>query len=148
MPEPGDGMSFFLGIVNIALMIIGGLAFLFYLNRYSFIQKKVLIWAFILIFSSIFLMNHRLTIVWDNLPLIKYFQFPWRFLILTTFSTPLLIVVTVITSKDYFQPEHFLGITDEYYINRYIPAPVGSSEYYSTQEEYLRIPKKHLNASG
>jgi hypothetical protein len=40
VPEPGDGMSFFLGIVNIALMIIGGLAFLFYLNRYSFIQKK------------------------------------------------------------------------------------------------------------
>lgn len=158
VPGPGDGMSFFLGIVNIGMIIFGGLALVFYLKRYSFTQKRVLIWAFTLIFSSIFLMNHRSTVVWNNLPLIKYFQFPWRFLMATTFAFSLLVIaldkfrfkniisvliisVTLITSKDYFRPEHFLGRTDEYYLNRYIPTPIASTEYYSTQEEYLRLPK-------
>ena len=161
VPGPGDGMSFFLGIVNIAIMIIAGLALVFYLKKYSFIQKRVLIWTFFIIFSSIFLMNHRSTVVWDNLPLIKYFQFPWRFLMATTFAFPLLVIaldkfrlknlisiviiaITLITSKNYFQPEHFLGRSDEYYINRYIPTPVASTEYYSTQEEYLRLPKNTI----
>jgi hypothetical protein len=56
----------------------------------------------------------------------------------------LLIILVLITSRNYFRPEHFLGRTDEYYINRYVPAPIASTEYYSTQEEYLRLSKDTL----
>ena len=31
---------------------------------------------------------------------------------------------------------------DGYYINRYIPVPIASSEYLKTSEEYLRLPKE------
>ena len=103
-------------------------------------------------------MNHRSIFLWANLPMLPYFQFPWRFLILTTFAIPIsiivfdrirfnrkialvLILLTVATAGSYFRPQHFLGRIDSYYINRYIPTPIASEEYKKTQEEYLRLPK-------
>ena len=52
-----------------------------------------------------------------------------------------LIILTLVTTASYFRPQDFLGRTDEYFLNRYIPTPVASDEYKKTQEEYLRLPK-------
>jgi len=53
----------------------------------------------------------------------------------------LLVVLTLLTVGTNFRPQDFLGRKDDYFLNRYIPAPVVSEEYKKTQEEYLRLPK-------
>ncbi len=149
VPGPYDGMSFFLGSVNIALII---LAIVFFKKL-----NKVTAWALVMIGVSVFMMNYRSTFIWNLVPLLPYFQFPWRFLSLTTFATSILVLVfdkikfgkiigiiiiiaaIALNFTDY-KPQDFLGRTDEYYINRYIPYPTASAEYLKTQEEYLRLP--------
>lgn len=158
VPGPGDGMSFFLGIGNILVLILGFVIGIGSWDKLKTEHKMVTIWAFLCILCAIFLMNHRSSFLWNSLPLLPYFQFPWRFLILTTFAVPvlavlfdrfnsktviatLIIALTIITSGSYFRPQDFLGRMDEYYLNRYIPTPVASDEYLQIQEEYLRLPK-------
>ena len=158
VPGPYDGISFFLGISNLAVIILGLLSLVYFWNKYSKDQRIILIWGLICFLSAVFLMNYRSSFLWKTLPLLPYFQFPWRFLILTTFVTPFFLIalekigknnlitvsvvaLTLITSASYFRPQDFLGRTDEYFINRYIPNPLASEEYKKTQEEYLRLPK-------
>jgi hypothetical protein len=146
---PYDGMSFFLGSMNIALIIV---TFLLFKKL-----NKISVWALGMIGISIFMMNFRSTFLWENLPLVPYFQFPWRFLSLTTFATSILIIsldkfkyskqvgmiiilAVIAMNFSFFKPHDFLGRTDEYYINRYIPVPIASEEYLKTGEEYLRLP--------
>ena len=150
VPGPYDGMSFFLGAINIVLIVFA-LVFFKKLN-------KILIWALGIIGISVFMMNFRSTFVWNLVPLIPYFQFPWRFLSLTTFATSILVLIfdkfkfgkyigmtivlgVIALNFSFFKPHDFLGRTDDYYMNRYIPVPVASSEYLKTGEEYLRLPK-------
>ena len=158
VPGPYDGMSFFLGTLNLAVFILGIFIMFFKWSKLSKDKKIILSWALICTLSAIFLMNFRSTFIWTNLPLLPYFQFPWRFLILTTFSLPifiialenisikkiipvLVIILTIATSASYFRPQDFLGRFDDYYLNRYIPTPNVSDEYLKIQEEYLRLPK-------
>ncbi len=158
VPGPGDGMPFFLGIANVLILMSAAFLFLFKWKEISN-QRKILIgWALSAIVTVIFLMNHRSVPLWINLPLLPYFQFPWRFLILTTFFIPLLliafenlrlgkyllmasIIIIILPGIIYFKPQDFLGRKDDYFLNRYIPYPVASEEYKKTQEEYLRLPK-------
>jgi len=148
---PYDGMSFFLGLVNIILVIEAVIHFVRG-------RSKIVAWALFAFSLAIFMMNFRSSIIWDNLPLLPYFQFPWRFLSLTTFIVPVLviafakhkhlnyfalaiIIAAVALNFRYFKPHDFLGRGDDYYINRYIPVPAASEEYLKTGEEYLRLPK-------
>jgi len=147
---PYDGMSFFLGSLNIFLIICASVFF----KRLN----KISIWALGMIGVSVFMMNFRSTFLWEHLPLIPYFQFPWRFLSLTTFATSILVIslnkfkyskqagmiiifAVIAMNFTFFKPHDFLGRTDEYFINRYIPVPTASAEYLKTGEEYLRLPK-------
>ncbi len=157
VPGPYDGMSFFLGSANLLVLIIGVAYFFLNFKKISPEKKIIASWVVSAVFISIFLMNFRSTPIWDILPLLAYFQFPWRFLILTTFLIPLffilfdeikfkkiflfLVLILIIPAFFYFRPEDFLGRKDEYYLNKYIPFPALSSEYLKTQEEYLRLPK-------
>lgn len=158
VPGPGDGMSFFLGSVNIAVLVLGLVMFIFNFKKINRNRKLLIIWVIFGIASAFFLMNNRSIFVWNKTPLLPYFQFPWRFLILTTFFIPLFIILfdntlkkkiysisllllVIITSFSYFRPQDFLNRQDVYYLNRYIPYPVASNEYRTLQEEYLRLPK-------
>ncbi|MEK7616944.1 MAG: 6-pyruvoyl-tetrahydropterin synthase-related protein [Patescibacteria group bacterium] len=158
VPGEGDGMSFFLGYSSLLVLIFAsGLLFLKW-KGISKDKKVLFIWVCSGIFLAIFFTNHRSTFVWNSLPLMPYFQFPWRFLILTTFFIPLLVIIfdkskfekiiliillafVVYPTMSYFKPEHFLGRLDDYYLNKYIPYPKVSMEYLQHQEEYLRLPK-------
>jgi hypothetical protein len=51
-----------------------------------------------------------------------------------------IIAAAISINFSYFKPHDFLGRTDEYFTNRYIPFPVASEEYKKTGEEYLRLP--------
>ena len=157
VPGPHDGMSFFLGLVNILVLVAGGFLTILTWKKFKKLEKRILLWATIGLAVALFLMNFRSTFIWQNLPLLPYFQFPWRFLTLTTFFTPILliafkhlknkslaiilIVIIVLSSWSYFKPQDFLGRLDDYYLNRYIPYPKASDEYFKIQEEYLRLPK-------
>ncbi len=158
VPGPGDGMSFFLGSVNIAVLVLGLVMFIFNFKIINLNRKLLIIWVIFGIASAFFLMNNRSIFIWSKIPLLPYFQFPWRFLILTTFFIPLFIILfenifkksiytifllllVIVTSFSYFRPQDFLNRQDAYYLNRYIPYPVASSEYHTLQEEYLRLPK-------
>lgn len=157
VPGPGDGMSFFLGVANILVLILGISSLLLKFKKYSINERVILIWSLISLMAAVFLMNYRSSLIWQSVPLLPYFQFPWRFAVMTSLCIPplvislkyfklssvvaiLVILLTMTTSANYFKPQDFLGRGDDYYINRYIPSPVASIEYLTIQEEYLRLP--------
>ena len=149
VPGPYDGMSFFMGAVNIILII----AVIIFVKK----AKPIIYWSLLAIAVSVLLMNFRSTFLWDKIPYLPYFQFPWRFLSLTTFATSILVVIftdvkfskyiglliilfAIILNFTDYKPHDFLGRTDAYYLDRYIPYPTASKAYLQTQEEYLRLP--------
>lgn len=163
VPGPYDTMSFYIGFVGLVVVLLG---FIFFVRNYKkfFRDEKVfLLWGILIFFSSIFMMNHRSAFLWENLPLLPYFQFPWRFLAMITFCSPIfllgfsklslkkqdlsgfisftVILLAILLNFNYFKTSEYLGRGDDYYINRYIPVSVASDAYKQTSEEYLRLPK-------
>lgn len=157
---PHDGMSFFIGVANIAVVVLGLLLGTFFWRKIKTLEKTIFIWGIGVFFISIFMMNFRSSFLWSHLPLLPYFQFPWRFLTMITLSSVIFLIplnylkgvwkyaavgglslLAVVLTAGYFKPHDFLGREDEYYINRYIPDPSASKEYLETGEEYLRLPK-------
>lgn len=73
---PVDDMSFQIGLVHwlVPLIVIG----------ISILRRRLpppsVIFFFLLSFIFIFLTHSRSTFLWQLLPFMKYFQFPWRFL--------------------------------------------------------------------
>lgn len=157
VPGPYDGMSFFLGVSSLILIVLAVLLIFIKNFKFELETKLMIIWSVISLVIVIFMMNFRSSLLWSSLPLLPYFQFPWRFLMMTSFFIPLLVVslnkfkyanyfaisllvVTLAINFSYFRPQDFLGRKDDYYLNRYIPYPVASEDYKLTQEEYLRLP--------
>ena len=145
-PGPYDHMSFFIGIPNLVLMAAG----------LWVMMKKGRLMAGVMA-VSIFMMNYRSSYLWDHLPLIPYFQFPWRFLAPVAFASSMLViflkevkwssligvvlvVVALIFGVKYFRFYKFNGWNDAFFLKHYIPVPEASFEYRQTGEEYLRLP--------
>ncbi|MDP3994464.1 MAG: 6-pyruvoyl-tetrahydropterin synthase-related protein [bacterium] len=158
VPGPYDTMSFYMGWVGLLLVLVALIQFIVKFKKFSKEVKILFVWAVVVFFASIFMMNHRSAFLWRNLPLLPYFQFPWRFLSMITFCTPIfllafskykfgkiisfvVIVLAILLNFNYFKTSEYLGREDEYYLNRYIPALAASVEYGETSEEYLRLPK-------
>lgn len=158
VPGPYDGMSFFVGEINLIIMGVVLVLIFFKPSKITGEFKKIILWCLGGIFFSIIMMNFRSGWIWERVPLIVYFQFPWRFLTLVTFGTSLLVVIigkfkyfkiwailiivlAVAINFKRFKPNEFLSREDSYFINRYIPVPKPSSEYLTLKEEYLRLPK-------
>ena len=158
VPGPYDTMSFYFGITGIAVVVLGMVLFLLKFKKYSREEKIFFGWGVMILLVSIFMMNFRSAFLWRNLPLLPYFQFPWRFLAMVVFSIPILllgfskykfgkilslavVVAAIALNFNYFKTSEYLGRGDGYYIERYIPLPTASEEYRKTGEEYLRLPK-------
>ncbi len=154
-----DDMPFFIGYPALVLIVSSaGIIGFNLIKQKKFHIPMTGLWALLCLLISFIMMNYRSIFLWDKLPLLPYFQFPWRFLIVVTFVTPVLLVLlnkykyrnffayailllSISTMLFNFRPHDFLGRTDEYYLNRYVPYPQASEEYKLTQEEYLRLPK-------
>ncbi len=158
VPGPYDTMSFYFGLTGILTAISGLILFVLKFKKFSLEEKMFFIWGEVILLVSIFMMNFRSAFLWRNLPLLPYFQFPWRFLAMVVFSIPILllgfskykfgrvisyivIILAITLNFNYFKTSEYLGRGDAYYLNRYIPVPVASEEYKKTSEEYLRLPK-------
>ena len=159
VPGPYDTMSFYMGMTGIVVVTLGTAIFLFKNKKFSKAEKIFFCWATLVVLVSVFMMNFRSAWFWRNLPLLPYFQFPWRFLAMTTLVSPLflisfagfkyqkilaliIIVFSIVLNLNYFKTSEYLGRRDDYYINRYIPIMSASEEYKKTSEEYLRLPKE------
>lgn len=158
VPGPYDTMSFYIGIVGLIVVAVGLVLFAVSFKKFSISEKITFLWGLIIFFASIFMMDYRSAFLWYSIPLLPYFQFPWRFLAMIAFSSPLfllafskfkyvfvisliVIIASIALNFNYFKTSEYLGRGDSYYINRYIPYPVASEEYKKTGEEYLRLPK-------
>lgn len=134
---PWDGMSFQVGwphwwMVVVSLLMAG------YLVLTGSIKKNCQLWGLGTMLVAVFMvatfMSHnKSAFVWENIPLLWYAQFPWRFLSLSIFSASLLSgwVVMFIKGKGqylvtfllgflvvwlnwgYFRPEKFYPLSDQ-----------------------------------
>jgi hypothetical protein len=140
---PNDEMSFQIGVVNLAVVLLA----LFLARR-----SKLWFWSVLVFGAAVFLMNSRSGFLWEKIPWLSYFQFPWRFLLLTTLVTPILfsllkrkwlkiglLIFAFILTINYFRPERvFPERNDESFLRRYVAND--SWEYAQNTEEYLRLP--------
>jgi len=158
VPGPYDTMSFYFGMTGIAVAVLGSFLFVLKHKKYSLEEIIYFAWGALILLISIFMMNFRSAFLWRNLPLLPYFQFPWRFLAMIIFSLPIfllgfskyrfgkiismtVILISIVLNFNYFKTSEYLGRDDSYYLTRYIPVPSVSDEYKKTSEEYLRLPK-------
>ena len=130
IPGPLGGMSFQIGWPHWFLVVISALfIFMPKVNRKTKILVAAIIGAFLL---SIFMTHNKSTFIWVRVSLLKYFQFPWRFLSLSIFTASILggfvtsvvkekwrfyvcaaiIIVTIILNWSYFKPKEFYVVTD------------------------------------
>lgn len=97
-PGCTDGFSFSLGRINILLI---GIAFLFFM--YTFLKSRkvtheFIIWVLLLV--SVILMLPASKFFWDTVPYIEYLQYPWRFLNFTGLFTSLAIAFLIFKIRD------------------------------------------------
>jgi len=161
---PYDGMSFQIGIVNLLLIILVSISLLFFWEKILSVNKKMMITFVLLFFSYLFLMNIRSSFIWKILPLGEYLQFPWRALTVTTFLSSffvgfiecfpfkklsktlpvLLAVLSVILTFQYFKPQKYLEVTDNYYLKRFFADRVSSGKSEKESLEYANWTESYI----
>lgn len=162
VPGNYDTMSFYMGMTGIIVVLLGSLLYIIKRKKFTKEESLFIGWSIVVVLISIFMMNFRSAWFWRNLPLLPYFQFPWRFLAMITLFSPFFLIVfhklsgfklfkfvpflvifaSLYLNFNYFKTSEYLGRMDDYYINRYVPYPSASPEYLKTSEEYLRLPKE------
>lgn len=79
-----DGMSFIMGKWHVIASSLS-LIILFWLKNKDKEKFTVLLFAFLGLFFSIFLLLEQSKIIWENIYLMSFFQYPWRFLVMVSF---------------------------------------------------------------
>lgn len=138
-PGREDGMSFKLGKIQVILGLFS-LGSLFFNIRqkksFRMVNLAGIIIAFLFL-VSIFLMTDISRFVWEAVPWFAYIQYPWRFLVFSSFCLATLgglghffeckkgwliavviFLLTVIINGKYFQPQQLLPLTDKDYTDR------------------------------
>jgi len=130
---PYDDLGFAIGTLHWFLL---GIALIFALLRFrrqrQYALPVLLLGLFFI--SSVFMTHQRSVFIWNNLPFLKYFQFPWRFLVIATFASSaaggsllaftshlptrkwLLITLSflvILLNFNFFKPQSWINITDQ-----------------------------------
>lgn len=127
-------------------------------------EFKTVLFLAIIGWAALFLTHEKSTFIWNHIPIFAYLQFPWRFLLITTFifslaagamarvfnggrQAAVLVAVILFASllfySSYFHPQKWLSITD---------ADKFSGESWTLQTtisifDYLPIYAKHPPAT-
>lgn len=130
IPGPEGGMNFQVGWPHWLLALC---SLVLLLSKKVKKGMKVLIFSIFGVFVlSLFMTHNKSTFIWVNISLLKYFQFPWRFLSLSIFTASILgglvvsvlkkrwqilisvfiIIATVLLNWQYFKPREFYAISD------------------------------------
>lgn len=132
--ELQNQMSFQIGIANL-LSIVFSIIFLPFYIKKKIKHKSIIIFFLIWFMMVIFLMLNISSPIWENVPLINYFQFPWRFLSLeiliasflagTVFNVWnsktlafFLLILVVLLGIEYTKPAYYHNRNDNYYLTR------------------------------
>lgn len=134
LPGLDDGISFALGILPLCLLGISIVACVRYKKHLGIVSL-----ALLLFFSSLFMASNRSLMLWENVTLLKYMQFPWRFLtfshvflalccggvvllfskknvsLIPTLVVGIVCILFVGFQSQFFQPERYIQDTDPYY---------------------------------
>lgn len=134
MPGPSDTISFQIGWPHWWIVVLSILVFIVnIILRKKFDIKLYLLLLGIFLFS-IFMTHIKSVFIWEKIDILKFTQFPWRFLSVSVFSASLLgaifmqnfegsfkkylvlilVVVTIVLNWNYFKPDKFyLNLTDQ-----------------------------------
>ncbi len=146
-----DGLSFMIGKLHILIsfLSITGAVFLFILKRYKQNKEKILItvFSFLGFLFSGFLTIDASKFIWQLVPAMAFFQFPWRFLLTASFFASLLagsfiwlagflptkrffphfileisavlIIFLLFLNIKFFVPQKHINVNSNYYTNEY-----------------------------
>jgi energy-coupling factor transporter transmembrane protein EcfT len=109
-------------------------------------------------------MNIRSSFIWQSLPIFSYIQFPWRFLMVTAFTSSLalaflsklpfkflsriialtLVFLAIVLTFNYFQPEKKIQVDDEYYLKRFFADRTISDKREEVSPDYLNYSEDYL----
>lgn len=130
IPGPEGGMSFQIGWPHWLLVVVS-LCSLF-ISKIKKRTKVLVLSVFTTFIMSVFMTHSKSTFIWGSIGILKYFQFPWRFLSLSIFSASMLggvvvaivkekwqiylgatiVLLTVFLNWSYFRPKEFFKIND------------------------------------
>lgn len=95
-----DGLSFKVGKSHVVLAILGGFSALYFWYKRDSKSLLISLLSFALFIAALFMTIHYSSFVWDNLSLLWYLQFPWRFLEFSALFSSLLAGAVVIVVKN------------------------------------------------
>lgn len=96
---PLDDLSFDIGTVNLALLLLSVFIFRSVKREY-----KILLIFFWAVFAlAVMLMNNRTLFFWESVRFLRLVQFPWRMLLLTTISTSVISALVIETFAQKFK---------------------------------------------
>ena len=113
---PKDDMSFQIGYLQwlIPLIVVA----VYSLNK-KLPHRLLVVSVFVIGLFSVFLTHNKSTFLWQSLPFMAYYQFPWRFLGLAVFCFSLVAggVAAIPTLKKYSTMVAFLTVFTSYLLN-------------------------------
>lgn len=138
---PNDDMSFQIGQIQWVLPLIVLLLVFFKNKKNTNLKIKIILTLFGLIgLFAVFLTHNKSTFIWQTLPFMPYFQFPWRFLGIVIFCfsfisgaliiflknqkikiiiTSIVLVGAIVLNINYFKEDiWYSGLTDSQKLNQ------------------------------
>jgi len=91
VPGCFDGMSFMLGKLHIVVGLLGIISSIYFFKKKDHQHFYIIVAATAVFIVSVFLTLDISQFIWQNISVMKYFQFPWRFLALSSLSLSLLV---------------------------------------------------------
>ena len=173
----GDHFSLQIGIVNLIFIALGLITTLSLILRKKRFDKLALIILLLAILATaVFMMNIRSTPFWEAFPFTREIQFPWRILMVTTFFTPLVGIISlallplprkhlnllvsclaltaISLNVFYFRPGDVLRRDDNFFLRSFLPTAVLKEEekvsplYLQHSEEYAVLPKTAIRPTS
>lgn len=130
-----DQLSFQIGWPYWWLVILAGILMIYNLIKMKTKNVIIILFLIVIFLISVFMTHNRSAFVWEKIGILRFTQFPWRFLSLTIFSASLLggsviiffknekwqkilvaiiIILSVLLNWNYFKPDKFYpNITDQ-----------------------------------
>ena len=87
--DVGGGNAFRMGLVQALVTLVGALSLLFFTFRRQTVAVVVTTFLLLSLLIATFMITRYSRFMWDNLPLLSFTQFPWRFLSLQAFFAAL-----------------------------------------------------------
>lgn len=136
----GDTLTLQVGLVNLGVIALSGIALTVFYKKLTLAQRLVLITILFSFVGGLFFQHNKSTFIWEKIHVMKFIQFPWRFMgisilysslaagFLTQFlknenhqkiGTAVLVVIVIAVNFNYFKPESFFSDSvDEHYISK------------------------------